>query len=360
MKGDAEALNSPEIQEWLDANRAAVAEMRDGNQFEYNGLELESENGDLIGALLPHLSKYRGLTRAMVTDGQRMLADGDTVGATDAYLDAITAGQNAGRGQTLIDSLVGTAMQATGTEALLDAFDRAGDDFDYGQLARRMEESKRPARPMTELVQFERSMFMDTAQRLFEMDPATGKPVVTRESVASFEALPIFADPERQAELNEQLLGLDFDETRKAADEFYDSVTRALEMPFPNQSAAFAEIEKGIETHTNPMLRTMLPAMSRASFLTARGQAGQRGAELITNIRAYQQQYGELPESLEVFGDSAFAVDPFSGGHFRYVREGDSFRVYSTGQNGLDDGGVHDPRAEQNDYVIWPRPKKDD
>ncbi|MCH7871241.1 MAG: hypothetical protein IID33_06025, partial [Planctomycetes bacterium] len=360
VKGDPDALDSPEVREWLDANQAAIADFRDGNQFEYNGLELQSENGDLIGALLPHLSQYRGLTRALVTDGRRMLADGDTAGALDAYVDAITAGQQAARGQTLIDSLVGISMQAIGTYALLDAFDSAGDDVDYGQLAARMEPVHRPMRPLTELVQFERSMFMDTAQRLFEIDPATGKPVVTRESLERFDVRAFVGDSEPDADTTQQFIELDFDQTRQAADEFYDSVTRALELPFPQQSAAFDEIEQGIQDHSNPLLRTMLPSLSRVSFLTARGQAGRRGAELVTNLRAYQQQFGELPDSLEVFGEREFTVDPFTGGRFRYIRDGDSFRLYSTGGNGVDDGGVHDPRGEQNDYVIWPRPKKDD
>lgn len=360
VRGDPDALNSPEVREWLDANQAAIADFRDGNQFEYNGLELQSENGDLIGALLPHLSNYRGLTRALVTDGRRMLADGDTAGALDAYVDAITAGQQAARGQTLIDSLVGISMQAVGTDALLDAFDSAGDDLDYTQLAARMEQAHRPTRPLTELVQFERSMFMDAVQRVFEMDPATGEPVVTRESLERFDIRSFSGSSEPQADMTEQFLKLDFDQTRQAADEFYDSVTRALELPFPRQSEVFAEIEKGIETYSNPMLRIMLPALSRASFLTARGQSAQRGAELVANIKAYQQQFGELPQTLEAFGDRSFTIDPFTGGRFRYIRDGDGFRLYSTGGNGIDDGGVHDPRGEENDYVIWPRQKRDD
>ena len=42
------------------------------------------------------------------------------------------------------------------------------------------------------------------------------------------------------------------------------------------------------------------------------------------------------------------------------MREGDSFRVYSTGQDDVDDGGVHDPRAEENDYDVLPRQKIDE
>ena len=49
--------------------------------------------------------------------------------------------------------------------------------------------------------------------------------------------------------------------------------------------------------------------------------------------------------------------DPFTNQPFAYRRDGNSFTLYSLGDNGTDEGGVHDARGETNDVVFWPRPK---
>jgi len=51
-------------------------------------------------------------------------------------------------------------------------------------------------------------------------------------------------------------------------------------------------------------------------------------------------------------------TDPFTGDRFVYRSGGGDFTLYSLGGNGVDDGGVHDPRADTNDVVYWPRQKK--
>ena len=49
-------------------------------------------------------------------------------------------------------------------------------------------------------------------------------------------------------------------------------------------------------------------------------------------------------------------VDPFSGQDFVYQRQGESFTLYTVGDNLKDDGGRHDPRWADGDFVFWPRP----
>jgi hypothetical protein len=104
-------------------------------------------------------------------------------------------------------------------------------------------------------------------------------------------------------------------------------------------------------------MRVMMPALGRYHTLHARAETTRRATTLAANIQAYRQQYGDYPESLDVFGDREFVVDPFTDQRFVYRREGDSFTLYSLGPNGVDDGGVHDRRARENDLRYWPRPE---
>ena len=54
-------------------------------------------------------------------------------------------------------------------------------------------------------------------------------------------------------------------------------------------------------------------------------------------------------------------TDPFIGENFGYRLTPDGPTVYSFGENGADDGGVHHPKwgdgakpGESDDYVFWP------
>ena len=55
-------------------------------------------------------------------------------------------------------------------------------------------------------------------------------------------------------------------------------------------------------------------------------------------------------------------VDPFTGNYFGYHLTEEGPTIYSASENGLDDGGIHSPRwndeitneAASDDHVFWP------
>jgi hypothetical protein len=49
---------------------------------------------------------------------------------------------------------------------------------------------------------------------------------------------------------------------------------------------------------------------------------------------------------------SQLPSDPFSGGAFRYAKQGEGYLLYSVSENGKDDGGKWAPR-EGPDDIAW-------
>ncbi len=70
-------------------------------------------------------------------------------------------------------------------------------------------------------------------------------------------------------------------------------------------------------------------------------------------VELHQTQHGSLPESLDVIAPNlggSLPIDPFTGEPYRYVVQDDTFRLYSVGPNGADDGGQAD---YQTGDIVW-------
>jgi hypothetical protein len=114
----------------------------------------------------------------------------------------------------------------------------------------------------------------------------------------------------------------------------------------------------------NPLSRVFLPSLSRVYQLATRQEASRRATQLTYAIHLHRAETGQWPDSLDDlpprYADTA-RTDPFSAGDFVYRLTDDGFTLYSTSENGEDDGGVHhqhwgdrDKDDETDDYVFWP------
>ena len=133
--------------------------------------------------------------------------------------------------------------------------------------------------------------------------------------------------------------------------------------PYQDGRAAFRDLEEGIQdpdfSIRNPLLATLMPSFGRAVKTEFMSESNRRATMLVAQLKAYRQQYGVYPDSLDVFGDAEMTIDPFTDHSFAYRPEADDFVLYSLGVDGVDDGGVHDGRGETNDLLFWPRPPRD-
>lgn len=352
IAGDPDALTAEEIVAWRAANQEAIQHFRDFSLFSYEGVPLYSEDGSMIGALLPQLSPLRNIAKAAVMEGRMLAAEGRTSEAVELYLDTMRAGGQTGRGSTLIENLVGEAIQNLVSDALLDvAADGATSGFDFADMADRLEFSMVPQRSVAEYMQYERAMMMDTIQRSFTYDEASDLHIPNLGHIQN--VLGYTGQPDKAGPLATlQLATLNFGDTVSQANSAYDRMTERLAGAGPGGAMNQDDgLDDFLREEANPLVRGLVPALDRVAALRSRGESQRRGSLLLSNILAYEQQHGAPPTSLDVFAGREFVVDPLTGSQFQYVRTDDGFELV---------GGDLPPRgAAEADAPptkrIWPR-----
>jgi hypothetical protein len=357
LQGDADALESPELAEWLAQNRPALERYRSATKYEFNGFPLRSEDGTVIGALLPNLSKMRRLGRIAILEGKRLEQRAQPQQALGYYLDALAGGAQAGHGYTAIENLVGQAVQNQAANAVMDlAAGPHADQIDFSVAAQQLAEAYQPVRPLQDSMLFERVGLLDELQHIYKIDTQTGAQSV---------------DPQQTKRLVE-IIGLNpkdvetwmanagqtrFEDTVAEANVYYDTLADAMTLPYQDSMATFAQLHETVDSASaNPLLKTFLPDFRNLRENVARSEARRQAALTVAQIVAYRQQNGQYPSSLAELGPSA-GIDPYTDQPLTYRPQGGGFTLYSVGRNGVDDGGVDDAKAQTNDIVYWPRPQ---
>ena len=83
-----------------------------------------------------------------------------------------------------------------------------------------------------------------------------------------------------------------------------------------------------------------------------------RATLLIVTLCEYRNRFGHWPDGLDEFAtetDPTLFVDSLNGGSFIYEKHEGGFRLYSTGKDGVDDGGVKDNETGCDDILFWPQ-----
>jgi len=358
-RGEAEALNHPDMVAWIEANAAALDAFCRAGRLPSRGWEYQSEDGSLLGVRLPHVANLRSLAKLCVLDGRRRAGAGDPMAAAQRYLDVLACGRQVGEGLTMIEHLVGVAVQALGATALLELQAQVEPGaLDYVALAAQARAVVRPLRSGAEIIQVERATLLDALQRLWSPGVATGEAAFDHEAARTFLGRFVEGDEQRLEELVGRLEALGFDRCVADANAWYDGVTGVFSQPFAEAAAHFAELERRLAdgSLSNPLLEVLTPSVSKYHFLLARGETARRAALAVTELNAYRQRFGAYPRSLADLGDLSVLQDPFTGASFAYRRQADGFVLYSVGANGTDEGGLHDRRGDKNDIVLWPPP----
>ena len=354
----------PQVFDWLAANRASLARLAKGVQRSDYFSPLmppmgpDGQTGRLIASLLPGVQVSRELARALTSRAMLNLGEGRLEEAWQDLLTTHRLGRQIGRGPTLIEQLVGIAIEAIAIDGeqkwLAIAEPRAER---IAQIRKQLDGLPSMAKVVDSIDTTERILFVDCVVRLARNQISMGELGVPNETLPNVL---------RQA----VTVSVDWNSVLRRGNSSYDEMTAAMRIADrPSRTSALDAFEVNLKEQreqatapgtlalsivpgltsaivTDAMTATMtsllLPAVRAAS--NAEDQHRQRFANLQATLTLFDfhAETGEFPESLDAVVPllaDAVPGDLFSGKSLNYRRTTDGFKLYSVGRNETDDGG---------------------
>lgn len=363
-KGPWKRDDLPQVFQWLTANREPLERLAKGVQrpdyFSPLNPPADANNqpGSLIASLLPGVQVSRELARALTSRAMLNLGEGRTDEAWQDLLTTHRLGRQIGRGPTLIEQLVGIAIEAIAIEGEQTWLAVAKPDArTIARIRKQLDALPAISKMADSIDTTERTLFIDCVVRLARNQlnmnelgvPDDALPDALRQVVAvSVDWNGVLRSGNSSYDEMVAALRIASRSDRKAAlDAFDDKLKEQREKATAPGTLALS-IVPGLtsaivtDAMTATMTSLLLPAVRAAS--TAEDQQHQRFASLQVTLTLfdYRAKTGEFPETLDavvpIFADDV-PNDLFSGKPLKYRRTADGFELYSVGKNETDDGG---------------------
>ncbi|MBX9582949.1 MAG: hypothetical protein K2X87_21800 [Gemmataceae bacterium] len=376
------AKDLPQIAAWLAANEKPLAVVVDATERPayYNPLvsrrDQDGKPTGLMGALLPSVQKCREVVLALTARAMLRLGEGKADAAWADLLACHRLGRLVGRGGTLIEALVGYALDAVATNATLGYLDAAGPTAD--QLRGRLKDLQ----ALPPIPPIDRQL--DVGERYFYLDALQG----IRTGRLDFDG-KMLGEAERKG-----LAMIDWKPAEEMGRRLYDRMAAAARLPTRAErlrelEAIEAEVAERVKKYRprednllarllakpktpaevgeaigNTLTGLLLPALGKMVDTRDRATQVERNLSVAFALAAYRADHGKYPAALADLAPGYLKEVPddlFSGKPLVYRPAADGYLLYSIGPNGKDDGG-RSPDDDRKDYdlvVRMPVPKAD-
>ncbi|MFM9961641.1 MAG: hypothetical protein ACKV2Q_10485 [Planctomycetaceae bacterium] len=329
-------------------------------------------DGGLMEVLLPGVQQSRELARALAARAMWELAEGSQV---DAWRDLMTMhrlGRLVGQGPTLIEYLVGVAIEAMAINAELRFLSETKPSAKMLAMYHKQLD-RLPARASVadKLDAGERAMGLDVVHRLARSQMNLGELIGdgTNDSLIMKLAEGTIA------------LTVDWDEVLKPMNRWYDRIVEVAQKPeYAARSAAIRQLDQDLKVlvekrrgpaamlallggrpaitqmTTDVLISLLLPSVNQV--LGAEGRAIQKmhSLEIAFALAAWRSEHDTYPDSLEKLKPKYIAEVPndlFNDKPLRYERTEDGYRFYSIGQNEKDEEGrSYEDNPRGDDLVV--------
>jgi len=383
----------PHVAEWLDKHADSVAKAIAATyRPQYFSPLIVSQDSQaqseaLVSIALPGVQGSRSIARFLVCRAMRNLSAGDTAGAWKDLQACHRLGRMIARGPTLVEYLVGIAINSIATGGDLVFLNHLDTDSAEQLASYRTDLTALPPFPdiATHLDWYERMMFLDCV-----VLAATGQTASLRDlgllNQTGEQNIPLDSVLARLTTIS-----VDWNTVMKNGNQLYDQLVVAMKKSsHPERNAALARFDRLRNQKTN---RISLPGFLKRVSQTGISSATltEMASDVITGLLIFSGQSlndaqtrdlqtqqnlvtafalvewklrrGSYPPSLDqlVTGKllKMVPLDHFSGNPVRYIRNGnDGFFIYSIGPNGTDEGGrwYEDDPAGDDPRIRFPAP----
>jgi hypothetical protein len=360
------AKELPEIAGWLKANEKPLALVVEATKRPdyFNPVvtrKTEKGSGGLIGALLPTLQKCREIATALAARAMLHVSEGRFDEAWQDLLACHRLGRLVARGGSLVELLVGIAIDSVASNAELAFLDRAKLSTKQVQNCLRDLQGLPSMPPVADKLDLgERFLLLDSAMQL------------RRHGVHYLESLaggpsPKKSDPQVQKALDD----MDWNTVLRNANRCYDRIAaamrvkdrsdrekelnrigeelKAMKKDTTDPRDAFKDILEGKDPGKTMSKKTgdaliclMMPAFTKMQQAADRAEQTQRNQLLAFALAVYRLDQGRYPAKLDALAPKYLAQVPddlFSGKALIYRPTENGYLLYSVGVNGIDEGG---------------------
>lgn len=351
---------SPALVQWLEMNQPAmelVIEASRKNQYYSPWVIGEKES--LIMVLLPGCQRVREIARAFVIRAMFKLGKDDVAGAWNDLMVVHRLGRLVGRGPSIIELLVGFAVEQSAISGELEVLTRTIDANQLNKFNTDLESLAARATVKEKVNLGERVMVLDWLTKV-----ANG--IVDGEEIdAIFSATANLKDvPVEYIKTN-----IDWYETLRRFNNFYSQATRQLDNPIYSQQVEKVEISRKYSKEETILLLKQADRIQKLSSaelteyfaplvieslvhdLGRLSEAQFKTEQVFSHVRIaialsrWHLEHGSYPESLDLLVPQFFAEEPtdrFVDESLFYERTSSGCRFHSVGADLMNDNGSGD------------------
>ncbi len=360
------------VVEWVDSNKEALEQVRLGNEKPYYWKKYYSKTGEIINILLPGLGKSKNLGRALIWRALMRAEDGKQKEAFEDIKSCYKFGRHIKGGGTLIEQLVGIAIEAMAADTLRRVLEeRTMDSIALADMQKGYKEMTAGEQFTVEL-KYEKLFIYDEIQRCY-VGKRLGGLRAGKFCLEGTKRMMNLTSRNKELGVLVRMSLIPYpqpnrEECREMVDRFY-AYWEKIAQKSPAQIRA-----EGIDTKQqtyemikgNLLLEILTPALMKVCEISYRNRADVEATALVLAVLRYEKDKGGYPKSLAAVVDAGFLedvpIDPFSGETLVYRKTEDGFILYSVGTNFTDDGGQYETDRKGNpriwgyegDAVFWP------
>jgi len=379
--GDLTEEETSSLEQCLSSNAEAVRFFKQASRKPHCWWHREAKDNIVMYVLMPGLGGVRNTARLLCWQAKLKAFNGDIEGAFENLLVCYRAGSHFKGPRSLVEQLVGIAIQGIATRNALIILNNREID---GRLLKSFQDELEQLMAEDTYVmdyQTERFFALDFIQRCYtddgkgsgHMSPRGLKKYSGVLGLAGFESGVYEGDVGDYGQfLGISLVSADRREMSRAFEQFYNNAqgwTTKTPWQLREENVDF---EMGLaDWSTLKKVRYwpvtfFMPALGKVSEVAYRNKVGVEAFVATVAILRYKQEHGNYPENLSELLEAGLLkelpMDPFSNEPVVYRKMDDDFMLYSVGLNFEDDGGqvVRDKRArvkkwaDEGDEVFWP------